>query len=902
MRPVELTMSAFGPYVGNTVISFETLGREGVYLITGETGAGKTTIFDAVTFALYGRASGSSRNGTMLRSKYARADQPTFVRLVFECRGECYTIERNPRYRCAKVRGEGMKEKAASAVLTGNDMVCTGVDNVNKKVWEIIGLDCDQFTQVSMIAQGEFLKLLYASTSERVEIFRHIFKTGRYKSLEDAIREDFLRTASECADLDKSIRQYAEGIVCTDSKTWDEIRAKKEYPSEIVMPFLQALIEEAEERQKELKEKRDVCTEEKNRLSERIRKAEEQKRKEKEWKEKKEEYEELEKEAQKTKEEYGLEQEKKPDILEITEKIAKFRQDLPAYEEKERLEKENKESRERSSLLEKEIAALEEKEHILLQEKEEAVKERDRLSKTVEEQISVEDALRRLLEEKERIRQQKEICSEYEEMCRLYEEAKAHFQRQERCEQQARHTYEKMRREYMRGQAGIMAAGLEEGMPCPVCGSTIHPAKAVNSGTVWKKEEVEQAEEQASVLTSALQEAFEVTVSRKAACTGLEEKKCWSSEEIKDREREVETKLAEAEKKKDEIQKKKNRCRELEDRLLENGTEREKIYGTRQDKIILLAGLQAKEKETGRRLAVFGDTLPFENRDALEAEIKRWENERENREEKKKALWQKQKEQSEKLSALQAVIGRLEEETDSSECIAIEEELKQWENIQSEEKEINQLWDEWNVRLCTNREIQNKLKKQYRDKKRKEKEYTMRKRLHDTANGGLHLETYVQMAYFDRILFQANKRLDTMTGGQYELIRQEEETDARKRWGLELDVLDHYNGTVRSVKTLSGGEAFKASLALALGLSDEIQEAAGGIRLDTMFIDEGFGALDEESLLQAVRVLFDLGNSGRLVGIISHVAELKSRIERQIVVKKNGAVGSRADVVTESFR
>jgi exonuclease SbcC len=201
------------------------------------------------------------------------------------------------------------------------------------------------------------------------------------------------------------------------------------------------------------------------------------------------------------------------------------------------------------------------------------------------------------------------------------------------------------------------------------------------------------------------------------------------------------------------------------------------------------------------------------------------------------------------------------------------------------------------VRLNGNCRILEKVKRQSAELTGAESIFRMQKPLNDTANGAVNLETYVQMAYFDRILFQANKRLEIMTDGQYELVRQEEENDGRRKWGLELDVIDHYNGSLRSVKTLSGGEAFKASLALALGLSDEIQTSAGGIRMDTMFIDEGFGALDEDSLRQAVRVLDELGGNGRLVGIISHVPDLKERIDRQIVVKKTQAGGSRAALV-----
>ena len=186
------------------------------------------------------------------------------------------------------------------------------------------------------------------------------------------------------------------------------------------------------------------------------------------------------------------------------------------------------------------------------------------------------------------------------------------------------------------------------------------------------------------------------------------------------------------------------------------------------------------------------------------------------------------------------------------------------------------------------------------------KKYVWMKNLSDTANGKLNrkakieLETYIQMAYFDRILRRANLRLMTMSSGQYEMKRRESADNKKDKSGLELNVIDHYNGSERSVKTLSGGETFQASLSLALGLSDEIQSMAGGIQMDAMFVDEGFGSLDEDALNQAVKALGNLAEGKKLVGIISHVSELKDRIDKKIVITKNRSgerVGSSITVV-----
>ena len=206
------------------------------------------------------------------------------------------------------------------------------------------------------------------------------------------------------------------------------------------------------------------------------------------------------------------------------------------------------------------------------------------------------------------------------------------------------------------------------------------------------------------------------------------------------------------------------------------------------------------------------------------------------------------------------------------------------------------------TRLSSNAAVKKKIEEKSGELTSLEERWAWVKALSNTANGNITgkekvmLETYIQMTYFDRILVRANRRLLSMTGGQYELVRRQVADNNRSQSGLELDVIDHYNGTQRSVKTLSGGESFKASLSLALGLSDEVQSSAGGIRLDTMFVDEGFGSLDEESLQQAIRTLAELGEGNRLVGIISHVGELKEKIDRQIVVTKAKTGGSRAEI------
>ncbi|NLA88209.1 MAG: SMC family ATPase [Clostridiales bacterium] len=217
MRPITLTMSAFGPYAEKTVLELYKLGTQGIYLITGDTGAGKTTIFDAITFALYGEASGENREASMLRSKYATPETPTFVELVFEYAGKRYTIKRNPEYERPVKRGEGTTTQKADAELTMPDgQVITKAKDVTNTVKEIIGIDRSQFTQIAMIAQGDFLKLLLAPTEERKKIFRQIFRTELYQVLQDKLKEESAALSRQREALCSRIRQYIDDIVCKD--------------------------------------------------------------------------------------------------------------------------------------------------------------------------------------------------------------------------------------------------------------------------------------------------------------------------------------------------------------------------------------------------------------------------------------------------------------------------------------------------------------------------------------------------------------------------------------------------------------------------------------------------------------------------------------------------------------
>lgn len=897
MRPLELTISAFGPYVDELTLDLGKLGGQGLYLVTGDTGAGKTTLFDAITFALYGKASGENRQGTMLRSKYAEPDRETFVRLVFEYRGMQYTVCRNPKYRCAKMRGEGFRVKNASATLTYGDVVCTGAEQVTKEVQEIIGLDCGQFTQVAMIAQGEFLKLLLAPTKERVEIFRHIFKTDNYMLLEQEIRTDFLKSSARCADLQKSIRQYAEGIRCPEDLEWQEKALSGEFLTEDVIEFLTELLQRDEERKKKMEKEREGLAKQIDEVNGRIQMAEEQEKQKREWQEKKEELRVLSGQSVQVREAYQSEKERKPRMDELIEKAAKLRKDIPVYEEREKLQGIQEELYDRIQHLEKEERAGGERQKALKEEISEAKKERERLLTTGESLAFSEEKIKRLQESKETLKEQQELYAAYHRAAQKHKRAAALFQESEREAEESQRTFERMRHAYMEEQAGILASTLVEGTPCPVCGSREHPVKAVLSEGAPLREEVDEAEKIAAQKAEFLQQKHEDAVAQLVVCRELKAKLVMDEEKFAGEEKEIERQLSLALEERERLQAEKELLARLQEEIPEKEASYEKGQLILQENATALAALSAQKTEGEKRIAALSENLAFPDRESLVREIVTAEEERKKREEVLMSLEEKRQMVAGQLSEVQGAVLTLEKQLEGRKEISLADEQEKLRLLLEQEKELSTQWDEWVIRLDGNRNIRKNLVKQEQALEKAEKEYRMLKSLHDTANGTLNLETYVQMACFDRILFQANRRLEIMSGGQYELVRQEEEGDGRKKWGLELDVKDYYNGTLRSVKTLSGGEAFMASLSLALGLSDEIQSSAGGIRLDTMFIDEGFGTLDSESLYQAIRVLDDLGKNGRLVGIISHVPELKEQIDRQIVVKKKKSGGSTAKLL-----
>lgn len=937
MRPEKLTISAFGPYADRTEIDFSRLGDSGLYLITGDTGAGKTTIFDAITFALYGQASGQVRDSAMFRSKYADTATETFVELVFSYQGKKYQVFRSPEYMAPKKRGTGLTLRKAEAQLIYPDerQPVTKARDVTRAIEELLGLDYEQFTQIAMIAQGDFQKLLLAGTVQRGEIFRQIFHTGIYQQVQLKLKEAAQSRYKEYDEMRRSIAQYLDGVKLrqregTEAEEFAELKKGKfEGKLERSLEILKSFIDQGEKRESELlKQEQEV--DQKIRTMENMLHLSAQKRnleqkKDLARKQLEQLLPDLEKasgEAEKYKD-----ADQKCEALGIL--IREKQEQLKKYQVLEQLKKELDEIRMQLKKCRAGQEANIRQEQQLHKDMEQLKKERSLLENS---QLDLQKAITEREKRTQRKSELNGLETEMREFKGLYEATKEQQKKYqvayEKAQQQSEY-YQQIFHSFLDAQAGILAQELKENEPCPVCGSLSHPHPRIiskgrtvtqeildnekikldklekisadqsleagklkeRSNASWKqivsgaeellaefqefRKETKNGNGQAGDFRTVWKQMILMINREKEQCKNLlteSDRKIREAEENTKRKQKVEKLLENLEKEKDILQEKKNSCDREQTGLTTKASENEKQQKNAAEEIRQAhseAGKEVLEKEIREKQQEYIDLK--ENSRKMKEAFERFQAEKARITSTIKTLDEQQKE-----------IGEIRED----------EIREQYTESTTQKTELAEKRKELFSIQSGNLEIFRKVQKRKEEMTKAEAEYVWMKNLSDTANGNLNgkakieLETYIQMAYFDRILRRANVRLMTMSSGQYELKRQEQSENRKEKAGLDLNVIDHYNGTERSVKTLSGGESFQASLSLALGLSDEIQASAGGIRLDSMFVDEGFGSLDEEALSQAVKALSSLADGHRMVGIISHVAELKDRIENKIIVTK----------------
>lgn len=921
MRPLKLIMSAFGPYAGKEELDLSLLGNNGIYLITGDTGAGKTTVFDAIIYALYGELSGANRAVNMMRSKYAADDTPTYVELTFEYDGKEYFIHRSPEYDRPSKRGGGYTRQSQQAELTlPNGEVLTRPKEVNEKITDIIGVNKKQFSQIAMIAQGDFMELILAGTEKRKEIFRQIFGTEIYEKIQSTLKQRTLAIEREYDGAYASIGQYVNDIQCRENDTLalELSRAKENEKtiSEIII-LLKKIIEADEALGKEISKKRDEISKALDELNRKKGEFDQIEAARKTFEQNKERLVQLKNQADDAKAQLKSAEKAAADTAQRSREAERLCLLLPKYD---RLENAKSTFAQRKA----EQKQWKDREEAQSQAKENASKSIIALKKELEAIGNVEEEIAQLQGEAQHLTiKQEKLNKIFESRKRLQAlNDNIIIARQNYTELSQRYgsikaVYDDLNKLYLDSQAGVLSASLKAGVPCPVCGSTQHPSPASPVEAPPKKEELEEAKQKAEAAHGAAIKASEYASRLNGELQSTQEliekdiQAYFGTKSINDS-----ADTLGKEKSDLNLQAEQNNKRLTEKRSLlikkksleGNLPKQEEALAAAQDDIALcrtrLASIQTEAAALAKEIKELTEALEFNSKDELKKKISIIE---EKIKAKTDALEKSRNQFNRAGSALTELTGRqqaLEEQLKSAPDTDAEKLSADIEKANSQLQELTHQRQEIAARYLSNSRIYDNISAGNDKLTELEKKLGWMEAINKTANGAVSgkekimLETYVQMSFFDSIIQKANTRFMVMSDGQYELVRKTQAENNRSQSGLELDVIDHYNGTQRSIKTLSGGESFKASLSLALGLSDEVQSSAGGIKLETMFVDEGFGSLDDDSLEQAIKALSGLGGN-RLVGIISHVPQLKERIDKQLVVEKDGSKGSRATVINK---
>ena len=916
MRPLKLTISGFGPYAGSQELDFELLGNSGLYLIAGDTGAGKTTIFDAITFALFGEASGSNREPGMLRSKYAKPEDPTGVELTFAYDGKEYTVKRSPEYERAKTRGTGFTKQLPDAQFTYPDgRIVTKQREVDKAISAIIGLTREQFSQISMISQGDFRKLLQADTKERQKIFRDIFGTGYYVTLQNRLKDEANELWKQLSNASASRQQYIGGITCSeDSLLFLDVKKAKDggMLTADVMELLSKLLAEDQQAQDILAAKLADVEARLEAVNAQLTQAETYEKAKKALAEN--QGKEIAKTAALETAKIALDaaQETVTEQETLSKQITEIELLLPSYD-----------------ALATKIVELNNKQDALVKARfseknaKATIESLTYFVNTLKAERKMLEAARvekeKLLHEKKKnLDQQEKYQTIIENIEQLENHRKGLTEKQEiyltasERSKSKRQKYNDINKAFLDEQAGILASTLTVGSPCPVCGSIKHPCLAKKSIAAPTEEEVNEAKEAYERAQEKTNKASMAASTQKGIVTNAEEKLLREIgrllpgiplQEAYVAAQDASEKLAEEisviEKQISQAESREARAVELQTLIPQKEEELLKAYTTETEAKEEIASLTTAVTELNKQVIEEKRKLVFA--DKAEAEVQK-DALRKKLDFLKKALADAENSYNtgkEELAGIRSAIEQLTAQLAENceiEVTSLEEEKK---TLLSQKKEITNWKQDVHTRITTNSKAQTDISAKAEEMAQLEEKHAWVRALSDTANGTLSgkdkimLETYIQTTYFDRILQRANLRLLKMSGGQYDLKRRRKAESMRGQSGLELDIIDHVNGTERSVNTLSGGEAFLASLALALGLSDEVQMSTG-IKLDTLFVDEGFGSLDSESLSKAYHTLAGLTEGNRLVGLISHVAELKEKIDKQIIVTKDKVGGSHA--------
>lgn len=993
MMPISLTLSAFGPYPDTITIDFESFQEDGLFLITGPTGSGKTMIFDAMIFALYGKTSGQIRQTDSLRCDHALNEIPTFVEFSFSLHQQNYTIKRNPKYYL-----EGKKTpKQPSALLTLPDgKMVEGIKEVNQKMISLLGVDDQQFKQICMIAQGEFTKLIMASSDEREKVLRELFHSETYQKLEEKLKVH-LKTYQDKYDLllnkrkdlmqELQVEDHQEylskqtKLIASQQKEYDDLKKdldQKKQQLQLYRLQNQRLIQLKDLKQQfqDLK-KQENDYQELNKTVDTLKKAQETNylyisyiKQQKKLQTLKLNQEDFLKQLKKLEKDY---QEKKvqADFLDYKQQTKEKLQNQ-IQETKQLINQIYQYQNDYQNLqtLKQQYRMLDEEHKLFLKKKEKFENGLQRDQERIQSEQQVQSKYELIKQQYVRLNEQKvkvhQLSDYYDQILKLNENKSDLQEEYTVVEKQVDHEkmqYNKMEKLYFRKQAGIFALQLKEDQPCPICGSLHHPHPAQIEKEGITKEKLDQQAKKVKQQEHRLQDILQkILLSNQKKEMLVKQTKQLSSELNIQEEISKEIFIKELDHLSKDEKRMKKEYLELQDELKYIQKLKKSVALSLKD----MSTYESKELKQAQSLeniqvqihqlsGKLDDSLrQYEigevnkNYQQVQKEYRQLSLEIETIQQDYEKVKNKYLEIKTKISSLnQQIIQEQEiyDELDNKYHTALDAFINEEEflNLKTQINQIsilekkyqdylislkslneqiisleNEVKDSTYVDLSslseTIKEVNQQLREKNDDLEKLKIDYSLKEKmikdiqkinqqlekdedtyqryldLYNLASGKnnarVSIERYVLATYFENMLIYANVIMKQLSQGRYQLLRKDDAGKGRSQQGLELDVFDQESGNIRSIKTLSGGESFKAALSLALGLSRMVQDYAGGIELNTLFIDEGFGSLDSQSLDQAMNCLMELHHENKLIGIISHVSDLKDRIERQLVVER----------------
>ena len=936
MRPIKLVLSAFGPYASKIELDLSKLGENGVYLITGDTGAGKTTIFDAITFALFGKPSGDIRDVKTLRSEYAKEEIETYVELDFVYHDEEYHIYRRPEYTYTHVQKNGevkQRSKATDAylILPNGERIVKPTE-VTKQVEQLLGMKRDQFRQIAMIAQGSFLEILNADTKERGKLFEKVFMTSKYSVLMDRLNQMAKESYLALNDAKLRLQQIISDVRVPDILQEQYAQTLETFAMDDIQPVYD-LLDEIIASSKESTEKLQKQKAQIQNQLQKSRKEETEKTKqlqdllslEKLLKEKPAKEEKANLYAERVKndgEKYHIQ------IDALKKEQVQIEHELPEYESLTKLSTKLAEIKKQISIIPKD---LETKINFKKQLDEDIALKQKEAHTLTDSELSLNKVILKEEEIEKKIsafHHASMIKSNYQNAVNALKEKTQLLQESTDRKVMLQKQYDDAQISYFANQAGLLALRLTKGEPCPVCGSLEHPRPASHSNKLVTEEEinqykkkVDQAEKEyqitskacadASLKMNALQNELELVLKSVTEETvSFEDVQLFIDEhtvQLKKEEKEISTRIKQLQQQSKHYQELQKMIPQLQQKFTAISEEVSQNQIAQTKLSVEYDQLQKQVQEITAKLKYTSETEAKNRISMITKQILEYQQQINRLESESKLAM-------DELVYVSAQIDMLKGKVSSSidEIPNQQKQLKilqtEIENLQVQQEEILKCIHNTEMYESDAQDTKNKIVSESDAYQIKLSRYSSLKELADVAMGNgrsskekITLQEYVQIAYLDRMIHKANERYLSMSNQQYQLVRSAGTKDKRSHEALDLDVIDFSNGSIRPVSSLSGGESFIASLALALGMSDEIQSQAGGIQIDTMFIDEGFGTLDQDSLNNAIQTLTNLSGENRLVGIISHVKELKERIHKGIIVTKDlhGSHGSIAKVIKE---